>query len=390
MAKFCRIVAVAGLAFFATAATGQSAETVRVTALLGMTGPLASIDVPTANGIRLAVQKINGAGGFTVAGKKYQLDIAIEDIQGKPDQAVGMARKLVSEKKVSAILGPVASSLAVPTLEITQPKMLQLTPATIAQQYVGQPGKELLFDTLNPQYGADGISPKYLEWLDKNIIKPHNIKRIAVLLPNDSFGQLQLDFFPPAFKKLGVEITDQESFDPKSADFSARITKLKGGRPDALFWGYSDEVGKTIIRQSIEQGLTTKFIAAPGPSGASAIDQADKIEFAVWPSSVPSLFNPSPKMQEFVTAYEKLVGRTITPGDQFALYLHDSVGLLVQAMEKAGTTTDHQKIAAALRGMHYSGVADVSVDTKGQFHTDWDVGRMKRGGTISWTTVKAQ
>ena len=49
-----------------------------------------------------------------------------------------------------------------------------------------------------------------------------------------------------------------------------------------------------------------------------------------------------------------------------------------------------RKIATALRGTSYSGVADVTVDDKGQFHTDWDVGQMERGGKITWTTVKAQ
>src|SRR3954453_15621466 len=91
-----------------TAAVGQSPDTINLTALLSMTGPLASIDVPTGNGLKLAVQKINEAG-VTVGGKKYTVVVNIEDIQGRPDQAVGIARKIMADKSVNAILGPVGS-----------------------------------------------------------------------------------------------------------------------------------------------------------------------------------------------------------------------------------------------------------------------------------------
>jgi len=267
---------------------------------------------------------------------------------------------------------------------------VQIAPATIVQQLVGKPGKELLFDSTNPQFGDGGISPKFAQWAVENVMKKRGIKKIAVLLPNDSLGQLYSDFYPDAFRKLGIEITGQEIYDPKANDFSALITKLKTGNPDALFWGYLDEAGKSIIRQSLELGLTRKFIAAPGPSGGAVVAQADKIEFAVWPSVLVSLFNPAPKMKGFVTAYEKQVGRPITPGDVFSLYLYDPTFMVVKAMQAAGTTTDPKKIAASLKGMSYSGVMDYTVDAQGQFHSDWDIGMMEQGGKIEWTTIKVK
>lgn len=373
----------------ASVATAQEPTPVEVTALLGVTGPLASLDVPTSEGIKLAASQVNEGGGFEVDGKMYRLDVNVVDVQGRPDQAVGAARQLLNDPSVIAILGPVASSLAVPVAEISQPRMLQLTPSTITQTMIGQPGKELLFNTLNPQYGETGIASGYVDWLKANILDSEGISSIALLLPNDSFGQLQVDFFSEAFAEIGLETTAVEIFEPGTSDFSAQLTKIKGGEPDALFWGYTDEVGKTIIRQALELGVTKKFIAAPGPSGASAADQSDRIDFAVWPSSVVSLSNPSDSMTEFVDAYEAQVGRDINPGDQFALYLYDATRMLVEAMKAAGSVDDKEKIAEALRGLQYSGVMDINVSDQGQFLTDWDVGLMRTGGDIEWTTVKA-
>jgi branched-chain amino acid transport system substrate-binding protein len=377
-------------ALWAGSAFSQDAGEVNITALLGITGPIASIEGPTAEGLRMAVKEINDAGGLTVAGRKVRLKVSVEDTQGKPDQAVGLARKVVAEGSTKIVFGPIASSVAVPSIEATQPKVMQVTPATIAQQLVGKPGKELLFDTTNPQLGEKGISPTYAKWVVENIAKPHGIKKIAVLLPNDALGQLDMDFFPGAFRKMGIEITAQEMFDPKASDFSALITKLKAGKPDALFWGYLDESGKTIIRQSIELGLTTRFISAPGSSGGAVIDQASRIDVATWPTAVMSLYNPSPAMARFVSAYQAHIGRKITAGDQFALYLYDPAFMVAKAIEKAGTTTDPVKIAQALRGMKYSGVMNLAVDARGQFHSDWDIGRMDKGGKITWTTIKVE
>ena len=208
------IAAVSSAALVGNPAIAQEKQCVKVVALLGVTGPLASLDVPTAAGIQLAAKQINDAGGFKVDGKSYTLDVTVEDIQGRPDQAVGAARRLVADKSAIAILGPVASSLSVPVVEVSQPKMLQLTPATITQQMIGEPGKELLFNTLNPQYGAAGIAPKYVEWLKANILGRNGIKKIAMLLPNDAFGQLQVDFFTKAFKEMGRERVNTLRHDP--------------------------------------------------------------------------------------------------------------------------------------------------------------------------------
>ncbi len=95
-------------------------------------------------------------------------------------------------------------------------------------------------------------------------------------------------------------------------------------------------------------------------------------------------------MRKFVADYEARIGRKITPGDQFSIYLYDPVHMAVQAMEKAGSVDDPTKIAQALRGMTYAGVMNWRVDDKGQFHSDWDIGSMERGGKITWTTIPVQ
>ncbi len=193
---------VSAAAWLAAAALALPAlgQTVTLPALLGVTGPVASIDAPAAEGFKMAVQDINDAGGLTVAGQHYRLDGIVEDVQGKPDQAVGMARRLVSEGKTPIIFGPIVSAVSVPTIAVTQPKVVQIVPATIAQQFVGTPGKELLFDTTNPQFTQHGMSDQYMAWLVKNVFEPRHIKKVAILMANDAFGQLELDFFPPRFK----------------------------------------------------------------------------------------------------------------------------------------------------------------------------------------------
>src|SRR5437868_5847195 len=89
-----------------TSTTSGGGDTIKVGVYGDLTGQTSSFGQSTKNGIELAVDEINAAGG--VNGKKIQL--VVEDDQGRPEQAKTVVQKLISQDKVQAVLGEVAST----------------------------------------------------------------------------------------------------------------------------------------------------------------------------------------------------------------------------------------------------------------------------------------
>ena len=118
-------------AFGLAGTLGARAETVKIGLIGSLTGPHSGWDAPASEGVHMAVNEINAAGGFTVGGKKYTFAIAEEDAQSKPDVAAAAAQKLLSDDNIHVVFGILTSTpgmaAAVPVPERTTPIIIERT-----------------------------------------------------------------------------------------------------------------------------------------------------------------------------------------------------------------------------------------------------------------------
>src|SRR5438477_9287451 len=126
-------------------ALGQAADTIRIGAPFSLSGPFAQVDIGGHQGVEMAVDEINRKGGIKVGGTAYKVEVITEDIRSQVPDTISAMERLVRDRKVPAIFGPIIGILSTPGQEVTQPaKVIHVAPAVQWGALVGQPNKKYL------------------------------------------------------------------------------------------------------------------------------------------------------------------------------------------------------------------------------------------------------
>ncbi len=307
-----------------TGGGGQTGDTIKVGVYGDTTGATSSFGVSTKNGIQLAFEEINAAGG--VNGKK--LEMIFEDDQGTPEKAKTVISKLINQDKVVAVLGEVASSNSLAAAPVAQEaKVPMITPSSTNPKVtqVGDFISRVCF--IDPFQGA--VMAKFAS----NTLKA---KSAAILGDNSSdYSKGLTQFFEQEFTKLGGTIVTKQTYAQKDQDFKAQLTQMRDQKPDVIYIpGYYGEVA-IIAKQARELGMTQPLLGGDGwdspelwKLGGSALQNA-------YISNHYSADNPAPEIQNFVKAYQAKFG--VAP-DSLAALAYDSAKVLADAIKRAGGT----------------------------------------------------
>ena len=377
------------LALTLFAQTGQAVaqNVVKLGELEAQTGPASIFGLMSSQGMRMAVDEINKSGGFAVAGKNYTLELINPDIQGNPQQALLQIKKMLGEDKIKYIFGPYLTNVfnaVAPYGQQFNGQFLLMGGATGMHAALGKPNNDFVIKTMPWDTGDTGYGSLMVD-----LLKQKGVKKIAILMQNDAGGNAVVDIYKPIFKEKGIEVVT-EFFEPGTKDFTTVLAKLAAGKPDYLFPGYTDSALYDIVRQATEVGLTRFFITR-GSIGPGLKNQAMIDSYIAW---VPKYFEDAekkdPKVAKFVKDY-KAFFKTDFPYDQApqcATSCYDHVFMLVEAMKKAGTVDDVQKVKQALLSMQYKGLWNIRYDAMGEAIFDFDVVEIQKGGKVSVTHVE--
>ncbi|MEP7208591.1 MAG: ABC transporter substrate-binding protein [Casimicrobiaceae bacterium] len=355
---------------------------VKIGEIEAQTGSLNTYGWMGSQGMRMAVDEINKAGGFQVAGKTYKLELLNPDTQGNPQQALIQLKKLVEEDKVKYVFGPFLTNVFKGIEGYSKQhngEFLMMGGATQIHFELGKPGNEYLMRTWNWDAGESGFGTLMVDYLKKK-----GVKKVAMLMQNDAFGHVAADIYREAFKGAGIEFKENW-FEPSTKDYSAVLAKISADKPDYLFPGYTDSVLYDIVQQATQLGLT-KFWLVRGSLGP-ALKNKDYIDEYV--AYIPKYFEEAektePKVKKFVEAYKTYYKKDF-PYDQAPLCsssCYDHVYMLVDAMKKAGTVDDVAKVKQALMSFTYEGLWNVRYDKTGEEVINFDIVTVQKGGKIS-------
>ncbi len=335
------------LAASATGCAGNGAaaggDTIKIGGLAPLTGDVSVYGIATNNGVMLAVDAINNAGGLL--GKKIQY--IPYDEKGDATEAVNAYNKLVQSDKVIALVGDVTSK---PTIAVAQKAVkdnLPMITATGTAADITKAGKNV--------FRACFIDPFQGELMADYAAKKLNAKTAAIIYDNgDDYSTGVADAFEAEAKAAGMTVTNKEGYPSKSKDFKAQLTKIKASNPDVLMVPvyYSDVA--LIAVQAKEIGLNAKLLGADGWDGVlEKIDKGnlDALKESYFCSQY-SAESTDPKLQDFLTLYKKTYK---TDANMFAVLGYDAMGMMAAAINKAGST-DPDKINDALKGINYPGL----------------------------------
>ena len=322
--------------------SGGNATPITLAASVELTGPASAIGKTWQHGIELAVAAANGKDGFTVAGKKYRWKLDLQDNQSTADQAIAQYRAFAGAGD-TFILGPGLTSAFLPAFNsFGAGKGIVLTPSAAAAQAKPQPGQSL-FITNNTGQSATVNS------VVKATVQKYTPKTVAILLPQDSAGQLYGNLYAAAFAAEGVNVVYKKQFPSGTSDFNSYIAGIKALSPDMVVTGYLDSIVQPFITQALGAGLTDPvFVGTFGSDSAALGSNANSVKGYSWPVPTRAVDNAAdPSVASYRTAWKAAYGSFPTAADAQSLAFYDPVLVLTQALVKAGSVTDTAAISKA-------------------------------------------
>jgi branched-chain amino acid transport system substrate-binding protein len=329
-------------------------ESIKIGAIMMLTGGGAEQGIPSRRGVEIAVQKINNEGGIN--GK--QLEVLFEDEKTDAQDAATAMQKLISEDGVQVVIGPTKSSAVLAAAPIAEEnKVVLLTPQATSPK-VSDAGAFVFRSCSRIDVQAETLAQEAIK---------RGFKRVAILFSNEPYGQGSADMFKQKFAALGGEIVAEESFMRNDRDFSAQLTKIKATGPDALFIpGYDVETAPASV-QARQLGLDQHLFGVYGSMSPQFLELGGE---AVEGTFLASEFDPSstdPRAQEFVTLWEEWVAAHPDDPDNimFAATTFEATMLVAEAMREQGTSAeDVRTFFDALEGIE-SISGEVSFDDNG-------------------------
>lgn len=322
---------------FGATATAADHKPLKIGALMPMTGALEAYGATSVKGTKLAAKEINEAGG--VLGQPIKILVA--DAQTKPQAGVDAANKLANINGAVAFVGALSSGVTIPiALSVSKPdKIPQISPASTSPAITTLDDDGYLFRTT--------LSDAFQGVAMAQVAQKHDIKKAAIIYVNNDYGEGLADSFSKAFEKLGGDVTHTTAYAPKQASYRASLKKIygDGSTPYLVLIGYVSD-GETILRQSLEGGMFTKFVFPDGMKSPDIVKHIGAKYLNGSVGTVAQVREDSDAAKHFKKAYKEEYGKNVP--QPYIDTSYDAVYLLSLAAQKAGTTTDSSAIRDAL------------------------------------------
>ena len=336
-------------------AEAPPAETiVKIGVAAPLTGPQAHIGTDIKNGVQLAVDDANAAG-LTIDGKKIKLQLVAEDDEANPTKAATVAQKLV-DAKVVGVVGHFNSGASIPASKIySDAGIPQISPSSTNPKYTQQGFKTTFRVVANDdqQGPVDG----------KFALEKLKAKNIAVIDDSTAYGQGLADTFEATVKTGGAKVVAREHTTDKDTDFKAILTKIKGKKPDLIFFGGIDPQAGPMIKQMGELGIKAKFMGGDGIQTPNFIKLAGDAAAEGAMASMPGL--PKDQMPGGAKFLQEFKSKFNTDVELFAPMGYDAVFVFIEAMKRA-KSIDPAKFLPEIAKTDYKGViGPIAFDDKG-------------------------
>ena len=362
--KIAAALTLAGLGSFATVAT--AADPIKIGVAGPFTGGSSSMGVSMRDGVRLATEEINKAGG--VLGR--QILLVERDDEAKNERGVQIAQELINKETVTATVGYINTGVALASQRFFQEAKIPVmnnvaTGSVITHQFDKEPENYIFRNSAHDSIQA----PMIVE----EAITRRGFKKVAILADSTNYGQLGRADLETALKAKGITPVAVEKFNIKDVDMTAQLLKAKeAGAEAVLTYGIGPELAQ-IANGMTKLGWKVPMVGSWTLSMANYIDNAGPGgEGARMPQTF--IQEPTtPKRQSFIISYLKTFNPKNARIDSpvSAAQGYDSVYLLAAAIKQANST-DGPKIKAALEDLKTPVEGVVTTYTKPFSKTDHD------------------
>jgi branched-chain amino acid transport system substrate-binding protein len=320
---FSLLIVASLLIAFACQPSGSGSDKVRIGVFMSLTGDTANFGISSTNGIKMAADEVNKAGGIN--GK--QIELLVQDDRSDASEAATIVTKFVTQDQVHAIIGEVASSRSIAAAPIAQNAHIPMLTPSSTNPEVTKKGDYIFRSCfIDPVQGAA---------IAQFAAKTLGAKRGALMVARNQDYSTGLEkVIKEVFTRLGGQIVVTQSYQSGDQDFNAQITDIKGANPDMIFVpGYYGDVG-LFAKQARDKGITVPLVGGDGwdsPSlyriGGAALD-------GCYFSNHYSPDDADPIVQKFVNDYKARYGSI---PDALAATAYDAARIMFDAIKRANS-----------------------------------------------------
>jgi len=369
--KAAAVVAFAALAGVAGVSTAQAQKYVKVGITLPLTGADAEDALHIKNGAVLAIEEANAKG---IAG--YKIEVVVYDSgtatagQYDPAQAATNTKKLVADPDVVANIGPQMSgegkamtpilseaNLATITPSSTNP---DITDPKMAAQYKPK-GKAIYFRTVT----TDAFQgPNMANWMHDKL----KIKSVYVLDDSGAYGVGIADSYQKQAEKIGIKVLGRDQLNPKEADYTTVLTKIKALKPDALYYGGVSQAGVKLAKQAYDIIPNTIKAGGDGMQGQSILKGVGFPAIEGWyVTNASPHVTEDPAAADWVKRYKAAFPGA--PYDDYTITAYDGALVVIDAIKRvaeSGKPVNRDNVRDAMQATKIKTIqGELSFDANG-------------------------
>jgi branched-chain amino acid transport system substrate-binding protein len=265
----------------ASGSQARAEDVIRFGAPLPLTGPLAPEGIKQQQGYDLWAEQANKAGGISVGGKKYKVEIVYADYQSNTPRAVQTTEQMITQDNINFLFGAFGSGAAKAASTVSEKYKVPTIAAAASSSQVYDQGYKYLFGTFTPN---DTLTTPLTQIIKA---KAPDVKKVAILARNDLFPLAIAQEMEKSAKANGLDVVYFEKYAIGTLDHSATLSQIKSLDPQWIFvTGYINDlllVRKQMVDQELKAPVVT-MIAGPAYQDfiESAGQTADNITSASW------------------------------------------------------------------------------------------------------------
>jgi branched-chain amino acid transport system substrate-binding protein len=330
--------------------SGGSDGPIKIGVNIELSGPAAVQGSAYKNAVELVADQVNAEG---VLGGR-QIELVVRDNKSDPTEALQVAKGLVENDDVVAMVGGGSSPTTLSLVDYVESTGVP-TVSMGSSGAIVSPAEQRTFVFKTPANSGLVADVMLSEFKAKGITK------VGFISVDNPYGDAGLQAFQEKAPAAGVEIVGAEKFQASDKDYTSVVTKLVSSEPDAIVvWAIPPGAG-IVAKNVAASGFDGPVYFDPG-AGAElflrgAGDAAEGAQLIHPAVLVADQVKDAPNlevMQKFHSDYTAEYGEF----SGFASYAADALGMIVQAIEDAGST-DRTAVRDALEALQYTGITGV-------------------------------
>jgi len=325
--------------------------TINIGHVAPLTGGIAHLGKDNENGARLAIEQANAAK-IKIEGKDAKFVLMSEDDQADPKVGTTVAQKLV-DAKVAGVVGHLNSGTSIPASAIYNQAGIPMISGSATNPQLTQQGFKNVFRVVGRD---DQQGPAIANYL----IAEAKPRTVAVIDDATAYGEGLANEVEKTLKEAKLRVLPREKGDDKKTDWKAVLTKIKGRRPDAIFYGGMDATGGPLIKQGRELGIKAIFAFGDGACTEKMNELAGEAAEGLLCSQAG--IPPQAADKKFLDAYKK---RFNTDPILYAPFTYDATNLLIEAMRKANSPDPAKYLPQLAKISYHGATGSIEFDEKG-------------------------